>query len=39
MAPVEEAGTHHDFLGSKWKTAGRCIQELSMERVSRKIQE
>lgn len=39
MAPVEEAGTHGYFLERKWKAAGRCIQELGMERVRKRLQE
>lgn len=39
MAPTEEAGTHGYFLERKWKAAGRCIQELSMERVRKRLQE
>lgn len=39
MAPVAEAGAHGYLLERKWKAAGRCIQELGMERVRKKLQE
>lgn len=39
MAPVAETGAHGYFLERRWKAAGRCIQELGMERVSKKLQE